>query len=265
VKGLEDSAANVRESAVANIPDIWALCSSRPDVLQAFDSGIRQFASSPVSRRRMTFVACQQILVSSLDRGGHALSPLDDATLQTLRTLIHDGIEGVRIGVARFVALVYRNLLRHAKPVPSALLELLLQLSRDTSSEVRSFAARASLEESAKKPDTPPPENRRGKERLEQISLFSRPPISGTSEANVTFEETLVPIGRTMNETDSHFLELNGCQGNMDMDTSYDTATTSPALSSSGIYRGPSSASSSYAYDLGVVVGTASEQVQVPV
>jgi hypothetical protein len=73
-------------------------------------------------------------------------------------------------------------------------------------------------------------------------------------------------MGRTMDETDSHFSGFNGCQGNMHMDTSYDTGSVFPGqlgLSSnsvSGIYRGPSSASSSYTYDLGVAGGSASEQ-----
>jgi hypothetical protein len=142
-------------------------------------------------------------LVSSLDKEGHALSPLDDATLQIFGALINDGIEGVRIGVARFVALVYRNrvsffsvykafshevLLQETycdmRACAKRTIELLLRLSRDTSSEVRSFAARASLEESAKRADTPPPENKRRKERLEQVALFSRPPISSVHETS---------------------------------------------------------------------------------
>lgn len=166
--------------------------------------------------------------------------------------------------------------------MPVALFELLLQLSRDTSSEVRSFTARASLQESAKRTNTPPPGNKREKERLEQVALFSRPPISTaheTSEAepNVTFgnlEEVpgnleSLAMGRTMNEANSHFLGFNGYQGDVDMDTSYDTAVFPGQLglssnSVSGVYRGPSSASSSYIY-LGVAGGAASEQVQVPV
>lgn len=164
-------------------------------------------------------------------------------------------------------AVISGNLLRHATPVPNAVCELLLLLSRDASSEVRSFASRASLEESAKRADTPPPENKRSKERLEQVGLFSRPPISSVREATPSWK--MEEVTSTAGETDTQVLGFNGSQGNMDMDITYDS-TVIPGqmgLSSnavSGIYRRPPSASS-YTYDLGVAGGTASEQVQVPV
>lgn len=204
--------------------------------MEDFHSGIKQLACSPVSKKRMTFVACQQMLVSS------AGNTLDDATLQIFSTLMNDRIEGVRIGVARFVALVYRkcplshsryvtllltgNLLRDAASVPGALLELLERLSRDDSAEVRSFAVRATLEESAKRPGTPPPEDKRGREKLEQVGLFSRPPIHGKREAAESVppagnsEEVFKIIeGETMTTETTN--ALSSVQGDVDMDAAY--------------------------------------------
>jgi len=196
----------------------------------------------------------------------------------SLRWSIVIGFRSLRFTKSSHIKIVVTgNLLRHAAPVPNALFELLLHLSRDTSSEVRSFAVRASLEESARRANTPPPESKREKERLEQVALFSRPPILSAheTEPNVTFgnsEEVpgnleSLAMGHTMNETNSHFSGFNGYQGDVDMDTSYDTAVFPGQLglssnSVSGVYHGPSSASSSYIYNLG---GATSDQVQVPV
>jgi hypothetical protein len=153
------------------------------------------------------------------------------------------------------------NLLRHGTPVPSALSELLRRLSGDVSSEVRSFAARASLEASV---DTPP-EKKYGKERLERVALFSRPPILSESSTTNNEESGNSAMGREIiNSTD---LRLHGFQGNMDMDidTVFPGQLGVSSNSASGIYRRPPSSSSFYTYDLGVTGGTASEQVPVPV
>jgi len=94
-------------------------------ITEAFLASIEDMASSPMSRRRMTyglpiyrhfclticsrFVACQQTLVLSLNEEKHWLTPLRDNSLRMVAKLVNDEIEGVRIGVARFTALIYRN------------------------------------------------------------------------------------------------------------------------------------------------------------
>ncbi len=55
------------------------------------------------------FIACQQTLVLTLNEQRHWLTPLRDNSLRVVAKLVNDEIEGVRIGVARFTALVYRN------------------------------------------------------------------------------------------------------------------------------------------------------------
>ncbi|KAF9532281.1 armadillo-type protein [Crepidotus variabilis] len=179
VKGLEDAAANVREAAISVIPELWALCSPKPDVLEAIRTGIRQLGTSETSRRRMTFIACQQTLVLSVDQNGQSLIPLDDASVRPVADLASDEIEGVRIGVARFTALMYRNLLRHSGRVPKILLDLVKQLKQDASREVRSYVDEVTITESARRGDTPPPERTKEKERKAQVALFSRPPMLG--------------------------------------------------------------------------------------
>ena len=124
-----------------------------------------------------------------------------------------------------YMRIVVGNLLRDRTPVPQSLFELLVRLSGDASAEVRSFAVRASLEESAKRPGTPPPEDKRGRARLEQVSLFSRPPISSVhrkTEADLMEEvpEFLIIERDTMTESDSQLTVFDGFQGDVAMDAS---------------------------------------------
>jgi len=131
----------------------------------------------------------------SRDKDGQPLIPIDENSLRALADLANDDIEGVRIGVARLAALIYRNyfsclydaililiyvsgdILRHKRLVPTILLELVHHLSQDASHEVQSYVADMSITESANRSDTPPPESKRAKERVMQAALFSRPPM----------------------------------------------------------------------------------------
>ena len=53
------------------------------------------------------FIACQQKLALSADRNNKPLVALDNDFFRSVTDLVDDDIEGVRIGVARFVGLVY--------------------------------------------------------------------------------------------------------------------------------------------------------------
>lgn len=53
------------------------------------------------------FIACQQKLALSADKNNEPLIALDNDFFRSITDLVDDDIEGVRIGVARFVGLVY--------------------------------------------------------------------------------------------------------------------------------------------------------------
>ena len=53
------------------------------------------------------FIACQQKLALSADKNNESLVALDNDFFRSVADLADDDIEGVRIGVARFVGLVY--------------------------------------------------------------------------------------------------------------------------------------------------------------
>ena len=53
------------------------------------------------------FIACQQTLALSADKDNEPLVALDHDFFRSVTDLADDDIEGVRIGVARFVGLVY--------------------------------------------------------------------------------------------------------------------------------------------------------------
>jgi len=53
------------------------------------------------------FIACQQTLALSVTKDNEPLVPLDNDFFQSVTDLADDDIDGVRIGLARFVGLVY--------------------------------------------------------------------------------------------------------------------------------------------------------------
>ena len=135
------------------------------------------------------FIACQQALALSA-KDNEPLVALDNDFFRSVTDLADDDIEGVRIGVARFVGLVYGistciasnflcqkpihvilgNLRRHSLCIPSELLDLIHRLSQDPCQGVQSYvhlspdndASLANIRDSRKS-------------RL-RISIFSRPP-----------------------------------------------------------------------------------------
>lgn len=134
-KALEDDFGAVRETAISVIcriapQDVW-----RPTVNMIHED-ILSLANSPIFRRRMTFVACQQALASSA--GGLSIL-VDDARWHTLERLSNDSIVGVRIGVARLSGSILENVLRDTSVVPRRIFDMIDHLQRDSSAEVRSY------------------------------------------------------------------------------------------------------------------------------
>ncbi|KAG1756528.1 armadillo-type protein [Suillus paluster] len=134
-KGLEDDFGAVRETAISVIcrialQDVW-----RP-TLNIVHQDMLSLANSPIFRRRMTFVACQQALASSV--GGLSIL-VDDARWRTLERLSNDSIVGVRIGVARLAGSIFENALHATSAVPHRIFDMIDHLQQDSSAEVRSY------------------------------------------------------------------------------------------------------------------------------
>ncbi|KAG2158366.1 armadillo-type protein [Suillus bovinus] len=134
-KALEDDFGAVRETAISVIcriapHEVW-----KP-TLNLIKEDILSLANSPIFRRRMTFVACQQALVSSA--GGLSIL-VDDARWHTLERLSNDSIVGVRIGIARLSTSILENALRDTAVVPRRIFDMIDHLQQDSSAEVRSY------------------------------------------------------------------------------------------------------------------------------
>lgn len=134
-KALEDDFGAVRETAISVIcriapQDVW-----RP-TLNLINEDILLLANSPIFRRRMTFVACQQALASSA--GGLSIL-VDDARWHAVERLSNDSIVGVRIGVARLAGYILENALRDTSVLPRRIFDMIDHLQQDSSAEVRSY------------------------------------------------------------------------------------------------------------------------------
>lgn len=195
-KGLEDSAAAVRDTAISTISQLYAFFSSRKDVIDDFRGDLQKLATSPIYRKRMTFIACQQTLALSTGEDNQPLIGSDNDFFRSVTDLADDDIEGVRIGVARFVGLVYGNLLRRSCSIPSTLLDLIHKLSQDPSHDVQSYVhvSPVSDKDSSLANSTQSP-----KRRL-RISTFSRPPPHPKIERSFT-HRTITPTSPCYNES----------------------------------------------------------------
>ncbi|KAG1754514.1 armadillo-type protein [Suillus lakei] len=134
-KALEDDFGAVRETAISVIcriapQDIWR------HTFNMVNEDMLSLANSPIFRRRMTFVACQQALASSA--GGLSIL-VDDARWHALERLSNDSIVGVRIGVARLAGSILENALRDTSGVPRRIFDMIDHLQQDSSAEVRSY------------------------------------------------------------------------------------------------------------------------------
>jgi serine/threonine-protein phosphatase 4 regulatory subunit 1 len=172
-KGLEDNVAAVRDATISTMSQLYAFYASRKDVINDFRGDLQNLATSPVYRKRMTFIACQQKLALSADKNNEPLVALDSNFFRSVTDLADDDIEGVRIGVARFVGLVYGNLLRRSHSIPSELLDLIHRLSKDPCHGVQSYLYVDNLSSDN---DPSLANYREARKRRLRISTFSRPP-----------------------------------------------------------------------------------------
>ncbi|KAJ3742232.1 armadillo-type protein [Lentinula detonsa] len=137
---LADRVNTVRAAAIAILPNLWMTFKAR-NFLDALRSGFLSMARSEMSRRRMTYIACQQALLLPRPEGTDPLMEIDDELCRTLSSLAFDRIVGVRIGVARVIRFICDELRKNTKPIPTALLDVIPVLSQDSSHEVRSYVA----------------------------------------------------------------------------------------------------------------------------
>ena len=172
MKGLEDSVAAVREAALTSLPAIWrAFSSRRLPCATSLKQEISALGKSVNHKKRMTFIACQQVLVShSLETTTPYVEP-DDSFWSSMSKsgLADDPILGVRIGLGRLVGSFLGQ--SGTRPVTSrAFTDILNKLGRDSSSEVRAYVLRrpggiSDFEASCPSSALPSPS-----------ALFSRPP-----------------------------------------------------------------------------------------
>ncbi|KAH7923518.1 hypothetical protein BV22DRAFT_1068634 [Leucogyrophana mollusca] len=165
-RGLEDEVGAVREGAMSVMSRMWKSRQLWASVLDRLRTDILALASSPSYRKRMTFVACQQALVSASEQE-HPVTVVDDVEFwEALRRLADDTIVGVRIGVARFAGVIHEFFLNSSGSIPQQVHDLVGHLLQDESLEVRSFVA-ARPEGRARNPVPRPSDN---------SLTFSRPP-----------------------------------------------------------------------------------------
>ncbi|KAJ4000105.1 armadillo-type protein [Lentinula boryana] len=138
---LADGVNTVRAAAIAIVSFIALSQLRHPNSLDALRSGFLSMAHSEMSRRRMTYIACQQALLLPRPEGTDPLMEIDDELCRTLSSLAFDRIVGVRIGVARVIRFICDELRKNTKPIPTALLDVIPVLSQDSSHEVRSYVA----------------------------------------------------------------------------------------------------------------------------
>ncbi|KAJ3887155.1 armadillo-type protein [Lentinula edodes] len=138
---LVDTVNTVREAAIANVRFMAILPTYDRNFLDGLRSDFLAMARSEISRRRMTYIACQQVLLLPRSEGGDPPMKIDDELCRTLSSLASDHIVGVRIGVARVIGFIIDQLRKNAQPVPASILDVMHVLIQDSSNEVRSYVA----------------------------------------------------------------------------------------------------------------------------
>lgn len=172
MKGLEDSVAAVREAALTSLPVVWRSFSLRRSPCAAsLKQDISALGKSANHKKRMTFIACQQVLVTHRPETTTPDVEPDDSFWAALSKsgLVDDPILGVRIGLGRLVGSFLGP--SGIQTVTSrAFTDILKKLSKDSSSEVRTYILRrpgvtSDFEASCSSSALPSPS-----------ALFSRPP-----------------------------------------------------------------------------------------
>jgi len=189
-KCLEDNVACVRDAAISALPLIWNLFDDQEAVLDSLQADLRSLAASPSGRRRMTFVACQQELILSID---HAALK-DDKFWRALTELAGDPILGVRIGLARLVGIVFDKFLQDGRPIPGAIIDLAKRLSRDEAEDVRAYLPGPTTHRRS-------PSHVQHTPTAKNEALFSRPPLPTSIGSTTALIEKSPAIPRESAET----------------------------------------------------------------
>ncbi|KAJ4488082.1 armadillo-type protein [Lentinula aciculospora] len=172
---LADSVNTVREAAISILPSLW-MTFKRRNLLDSLRSDFLSMARSEMSRRRMTYIACQQALLLPRPEGGDPPIGIDDELCRILSSLASDHIVGVRIGVARMIGFICDKLKKEAKPRPASLLEVISVLSNDSSHEVRSYVAQCLVDPPKDNSDTGGYQETNKLRSAASALTFSRPP-----------------------------------------------------------------------------------------
>jgi serine/threonine-protein phosphatase 4 regulatory subunit 1 len=171
---LVDSVNTVREAALLILPNIWMTLQGK-NLLNIIRSDILSLARSEMSRRRMTYIACQQALLLPGPEGGEPPIQINDELCSTFVSLASDHIVGVRIRVARLIGLICGQ----SKPIPELILGVIPVLSQDSSNEVRSYVVNCLVELGSHQEMT-----RTSTRSASAASTFSRPPPVSIFQTN---------------------------------------------------------------------------------
>lgn len=140
---LIDNVNAIREAGIHTLPLIWPVLQRYPKVLGNLHLDLQGLSCSGVFRQRMTYIACQQVLLLP-DGDTEAIKVPDEELWTTLRALSNDPIVGVRIGVSRLIASLYAYFWTRTSP-PVSVIDLAKTLSQDSSHEVISYVSGLSL------------------------------------------------------------------------------------------------------------------------
>ncbi|KAI0065473.1 ARM repeat-containing protein, partial [Artomyces pyxidatus] len=158
-RALEDEVAAVREAGVRSLPIMYQVLTGARHVWEQLSADVREMAHSSIFRRRMTFVACYQALLTA---NGYQMIVEDSPYRYCLAQLSEDPIIDVRIGVARLVGTIYNQFIRSGLSFPQPLDEILQRLQADAAPGVRAYVPAVPTQDFGAFPDS--------------FATFSRPP-----------------------------------------------------------------------------------------
>jgi len=178
---LQDDFGGVRDAAIDTIAAFWDRRKTFGQLFDKLATDISELSLSRHHKKRMTFLKCIQTILAKCEDSTPDLNNcfgLSDA----LGRLATDGTEGVRIGVARIVAVLYDRSQQELNPISAQLWETMTRLSKDACPDVRSFMP------SLTSAGTPLQLKSRNEARTHEFNIFSRPPtlhygIEGAQES----------------------------------------------------------------------------------
>ncbi|KIO25160.1 hypothetical protein M407DRAFT_8549 [Tulasnella calospora MUT 4182] len=171
ISALTDRTAAVRDAAVASCPKVMDGLVDDPEVRSAAIQDINNLALDTSFRRRSTYIAVAQTLLT-----GDRREVFEEPEKQRLlATLADDNIVDVRIGLSRFISLVCARYFPDRQTRPAWLGSILRRLGRDSSTEVKSFVAPLARHPSSV---LVPAASRATSPTPSPFATFSRPPIS---------------------------------------------------------------------------------------